>query len=288
MFKLPIRQAVINSDSVVKEVAGSTGEPATISIEGFGTFQTKPSGTVGFKTASSPATLGVYTLAAPSGPFAVGQVWDLTLTFSQGPRTLSEIWSYGEKRTFQSAKLSQADGAGWANAMAAAMSDDVMEYFGKENVLKFTTSGATLIVTFLEGYEGIGIKMGEAILATDSTGVAEKLAVTTTTEPSEGVNLGKQIEAEVHNATFENIDPYGLKTGGNSAVDVRATYTEYHFQSGPSIGGWEPHGNTGYGDVNTQSMQGASEFSLFVNDASVSAGVHATLLKLTQDTPNAA
>lgn len=298
MFKLPIKEIVINSSSVVSAYAAADANHATplaaaavvegdvVVIEGFGAF-TVPAlvedaapPAFGFITPAVDATPGVYDITPPAN-VVIGETWDLRLTFSQGPRVLSEIWSYGEKRTFQSQPLATADAAGWVDAMVAAQSVNP-EYFGSEQVLSFANVGDKLRISFKPGYEGIGIKLARAVEAFNITGLESTLAIAVVTEPSEGVNLGKQIEAEVRNATYANIDPYGIQFGGNAqGVDVRGKYTEIHWIAAGPLNDFEPHAMTGYGDANTETAHGATEQSAYCNEVSVSADVIAILSKLT-------
>ena len=73
--------------------------------------------------------------------------------------------------------------------------------------------------------------------------IESSLVVTSTTDGTIGINTGKQIEAEVRNATFDNIDPYGIHFGGNDqGVDVRGLYTSFIFETvDDHMAGWAPH-----------------------------------------------
>jgi hypothetical protein len=95
------------------------------------------------------------------------------------------------------------------------------------------------------------------------------------------------IEAEVRNATFENIDPYGVAFGGNSSVDVRGMYTEVHWVTTLDSNGWEPHAMLGFGDANTTTNYAPRQYSAFVNEASAAAAI-TSLTKLASNTPNIA
>lgn len=288
MFKLPIKEVIVNSDTVVTS-DGTLGTPAAgdvITIEGFGAFvvPTTTGAPFGHVTPTAPAVAGIFDITPPAtATIVAGEVHNLHLTFDQAGRVLSDIWTYGEQRTFQSAPLATGDSLGWATAFVDGQTVNP-EYFGMENVLSFSVAGTgpneKLRVTFKPGYEGIGIRMARSIDAFNIVGIETTLDITTVTEASEGVNLGKQIEAEVRNATFDNIDPYGINFGGNTAVDVRSTYTETHFVSGPHLNGFEPHGVTGYGDANTETNHAAVEMSVYTNDASVGADVLTALAAL--------
>lgn len=298
MFKLPIKEIVINSSSVVNAYAAADVSHATplaatavvegdtVVIDGFGQFlvpalvEDAADPAFGFITPAVDAVAGVFDITPPA-TVAIGEVWDLRLTFTQGPRVLSEIWSYGEKRTFQGGAIAAATAAGWVDAFVAAQTVNP-EYFGEEQVLEFSNVADKLRVTFKPGYEGLGIRLARTVEANDTTGLDTTLVIATVAEPSEGVNLGKQIEAEVRNATFDNIDPYGIQLGGNAqGVDVRGKYTEIHWTSVAPMNGFEPHSMTGYGDANTETNHAPTEQSAYCNEVSVSADVIAILSKLT-------
>jgi hypothetical protein len=280
MFKLPIKEIVINSASVVTEIlsAAAGADPGDagniIKIEGFGEFVVPVTGTYGFKTVAVPAAVGVYDITPPADTaVAAGENWDLRLTFTQGPRVLSEIWSYGEKRTFQSGELAAATGVAWVDAMVAAQVVNP-EYFGTENVLAFTNAAGKLRISFKPGYEGIGIALARTVEAFDIVGKETNLVITTVTEPNEGINLGKQIEAEVQNATYNNIDPYGIQLGGNAkGVDVRGLYTEVHWKASAPLNGFEPHEMTGYGDANTETQHEGTDQSAYINEGSAASAI---------------
>lgn len=285
MFKLPIKEVIINSSSVVT-TTGTLSAPDDgdiVTIEGFGSFvvPSNAGGPFGHVTVSAPAVAGEFAVTAPAdASLVVGAVYNLQLTFTQSGRVLSEIWSYGEQRTIQSAPLAAATQAAWVDAFIAGLVIN-KEYFGQEEVLSFADGGNDLDITFKAGYEGIGIKLARSIDSADITGIETTLAIVETTAPSEGVNLGKQIEAEVQNATFDNIDPYGIALGGNArGVDVRGTYTEIHWTAVAPLNGFEPHGMTGYGDANTETNHAATDQSAYLNEASVSADVITTLTAL--------
>ena len=95
--------------------------------------------------------------------------------------------------------------------------------------------------------------------------------MTTTQEATEGAGQGKQIEAEVRNATWDNVDPYGIQFGGNTAVDVRGKYSTYYFETIAKLNGWEPHDMLGYGDANTETMYGPVKFVVFINELATGA-----------------
>ena len=118
--------------------------------------------------------------------------------------------------------------------------------------------------------------------STAPVNIDKNKVIATVTEPNEGVNLGKQIEAEVRNATYDNIDPYGIQSGGNSqGVDVRGTYTEVHWSSAAPLNEFEPHAMTGYGDANTETVHGATDQSVYCNEGTGMGDVIIALTALT-------
>lgn len=273
MFDLGFKQIVINSDAVVVETAGASGQPQTVAIEGFGTFTTTPSGTVGFVSAAADAVAGVYTMAAPTGG-AIGDIYDLKISVS-GSRVISDVMPQIDTSSFQTAAFAGTNDIGTAAAAGqiAGFNDDMLVFSG-------TT---TLIATFQAGFEGLKI---ERVVATETvSGVSQDLAITETTAGSEGNGLGKQVEAEVRNATWTNNDPYGVQFGGNTPVDVRAKYTEIHWESATDTNDMEPHEMLGYGDANTETTYAPRKYVAFCNEASATAAI-TSITKLAVDTPN--
>lgn len=275
MFDLGFKQIVINADAVVTETAGASGQPQKVEIEGFGEFYTTPSGTVGFVSAAADPVAGIYTMAAPVGG-AIGDVYDLKISVS-GPRVLSDVMPQIDTKAFQTIAFVGTNDIGTAAAggQIAGFNDEVLVFTG-------TT---TLIATFQAGYEGLKI---DRVVATEAvSGVSQDLAITVTAAGSEGNGLGKQVEAEVRNATWTNNDPYGVAFGGNDAVDVRAKYTEIHWESMTDDNGFEPHANLGYGDAQTVTTYGARKYVAFCNEASATAAI-TSISKLASDTANTA
>jgi hypothetical protein len=140
------------------------------------------------------------------------------------------------------------------------------------NFVKITGT-ATVIVTFQAGYECLTL---EAVEMRDAkTEIPLVIATAITTAPSVGIGLGKQIEEEVQNATFDNLDPYGSK-GGNETVDVRGRYTEITWTcvaEDDDSPGWAPHDMLGTGDANAQVAYAPRTFTAYVNEASAAATI---------------
>ena len=175
-------------------------------------------------------------------------------------RYLPEMFSYDEIKLV-TAKIS--DPAKMAEDIMKAlgsMPDD--EFFANE-LVDIHGTGNKLKLEFKKGYAGYNISRVEVAVTKIVNGVAaggvlnksiKREDLTAVTEGTVGVNTGKEIEAEVRNAQFENIDPYGVHFGGNDQhVDVRGLYNSYQFSTlTDQEQGWEPHAGLGYGDANTE------------------------------------
>jgi hypothetical protein len=291
MFKLPIKQVVVNDDTLVTEVIAEANEFITpapgdagnlISIEGYGSFLV-PSGTgSGWVTTSTAAVAGIYTITPPVTTFAIGQVWDLKIYFKQGPRILADVGMQGDSILLQSRPLAVATAAGWVDAFIATL-DVNPAYLGDDLVLDFTDGGGFLIVNFREGYEGADIEIARTADALDIDSLWITCTLATTTSPEIGINTGKQIEAEVRLATLESLNPYGIYVIGNEPfVDIEGAYTETHWRS--AIGdvnlGFAPHEMLGYGDVNSEATHMPSEYSVFTNEVTATAATALVALLL--------
>lgn len=273
MFNLGTKQIVLNSSANVKEQPSAGGLPGVITIAGFGSF-TIPTpaaaATRGGKvTSAASAVAGVYTITAPSAAPAT-KSYDLVLGL-RSSRMISDIFTDGDVFTFQSVKGAANIGSAFAGGQIAGFND---------NILKFSGT-STIIVTFQPGYEGVVI---ESVALRESAADDVEVPITsavTTTAPYEGHGLGKHIEEEVQNATFENLDPYGSK-GGNETVDVRGKYAEVHWvcvAEDDDSPGWAPHQSLGTGDVNSEAVYGPRAFTAYVNEASGATAI-AMLMKL--------
>ncbi|MCK5787962.1 MAG: hypothetical protein KAH32_03115 [Chlamydiia bacterium] len=273
MFNLGYKQIVINSDAVVVETnadgtavttPGTTGN--LINIEGFGKFAIGSSPAASSIDATAGAAVapavGVVTPALPTfaSAVAVGDVIDVVVKFAEAPRLLSEAFPYGEKIAMQSVVTTSANTAGFLLGLAATIKANFNDILA--------VSGSTLV--FKAGYEGLNVK---SIEVTDEDGESGFMALTVGTVGTEGAGNGKQIEAEVRNATFDNLDPYGVQFGGNSMPDVRATYTMVKWVAQPDLNGWGAHEMLGYGDANTKAAYAPVEFVAYCNDVSATGAV---------------
>ena len=269
MFDLGYKQIVINSDAVVKVVGAET------IIEGFGKFETGK-GENKFSIASSPAVAGVYAVTGPAATLA-GDSYDVRIYFTGAPRILSEIFSGGGSNYSDSGQLMvrQSGVLGAADTLGLAMAASFIDGFD-DSVIKISDDGANdFTITFQPGYEGLGVSKVTIIESKDYSSGQVFLDVATTTEGTEGWGNGKQVEAEVRNATFDNIDPYGIQFGGNTAVDVRGKYQtiKWEMPSDPATAtmGWEPHADRGYGDAQTQASYGNVKYVAYVNEQAAAA-----------------
>ena len=278
MFKLPIKQVVINDDALVTEVvapaddfiipvAGDAGN--LISIEGYGSFLIPAAGSgEGWATEPTAPVLGEYTIAAPVATLEIGQIWDLKIYFKQGPRILADAGMQGDSVLLQSRPLATADDIGWVTAFIDALEVNP-EYLGDDYILTITDGGAALNVTFKEGYEGVGIEIARSAEALNIDSLWITCVLTEVVAPEIGINTGKQIEAEVRLATYETTNPYGIYVCGNEpSVDINGAYTEQHWKGaiGTVNPDFAPHEMTGYGDVQTETVHMPTEYSVFTHD----------------------
>jgi len=283
MFNLGYKQIIINSNDAV------TVDGTIINIAGFGSFDpaqrfvSVPAAVPPnkWKAPAVDAAVGKYTVTVPGGAAIAGNAYNVKVYFSGAPRILSELFSggggsfgdAGEIMTFQSSRLAAVDTLGLHLEGSATVAGAIIPDFN-DSILKFVADGANFKMEVMPGYEGIGIAKVSITNADDQDNTETFLAMTVDQEPTEGIGTGRQIEAEVRNATFDNIDPWGVQFGGNSSVDVRGKYTTYYWEmkaSQKGMGGWEPHDMLGYGDANTETLYGSVKFIAYVNEASATA-----------------
>jgi hypothetical protein len=260
MFNLGTKQVVLNSSTNITEVDG------VISIAGFGQFTiptTADAATrVGAITVASAAVAAVYTIT-PAGTYDPTKVYDLVLGV-RSSRQLSNIFTDGDVWTFQSKPGMASWGEAFAKGQIVGFNTDVLKFSGSSSI----------VVTFQPGYEGVSIEAIEMREVITDMPVAITSAVTTVAG-SEGVGLGRQIEEEVQNATFENLDPYGSR-GGSDTVDINGKYTEILWTcvaEDDDSPGWEAHAMTGYGDANTASTFAPRSFAAYINEAGGADGI---------------
>ena len=265
MFDLGYKQIVINSDAVVTTNAVN----GNIDIEGFGSFAVGSANTKFSEAAVAPVA-GNGTIAEPITIGADGTVYDVRITLKGAPRILSEIFSggnggYGDSGqilAFQTVPIS-ATYPSFNEALAASIIEG-----HNDKILTFDGAGN---YEFADGYEGLNIIEVEAVKSGAMTAAQawEKLVVTGEDTGTEGYGNGKQVEAEVRNATWDNTDSYGIQFGGSTSVDVRGKYKTIMFEIPAAlVSGWEPHANLGYGDAQTETTYGNVKFIAFCNEAS--------------------
>lgn len=272
MFDLGYKQVVINSDSVVTAINEDGSAPATdsaadtILIEGFGKF-TRDVATDNTSDVSVPAALGAGAITFATNTDFGGLAVDVTITLAGAPRILSEIFSGGTGDSGQVLVFQTLPVATAGDDIGAKLVSSIIAGFN-DKILTFSGTGA---YEFAEGYEGLNIARVE--IAAAQTVVVPAFTITTT--GTEGYGNGKQVEAEVRNATSDNISPYGVQFGGNTAVDVRGKYKTISWSmpstAASATAGWEPHANLGYGDAQTTTTYGGVKYIAFVNEQATGA-----------------
>ena len=209
----------------------------------------------------------------------------LFISSGDGRRVLPEMFSYEEVKLV----TAKATGTGTAaDDIVVVFDKNSSDEFFSQGLFELTGAGADLTVTFLSGYEGFNVTGAEVSVTKIVDGlptgavIESSLAINTGgTEGTIGINTGKQIEAEVRNATFDNIDPYGIHFGGNDqGVDVRGLYTSYMWSTvNDQEAGWAPHAGLGYGDANTEATYVARDYIVYaLNESSAVTKIDALLV----------
>ena len=282
MFNLGYRQVVLNTADDVKQLSTAFAPLAPTAptaanfadIPGFGRFLVRKAADVTSIVAADASSNWIVSpvLAATekitvTGPTAVlvGESYIVEVFFTATERPLSEI--FPERGTggirYQSGKVTSATGLG-----AALVASAVIPGFN-DIILKFSNAaGNSFDIEMLAGYEGVNIERVQLTPTKDQDESPTSLVFAVGTLGTVGIGQGKQIEAEVRNATFDNIDPYGIQFGGNSqGVDVRGQYVTIKFslkdeEDGP---GWEPHAMLGYGDANTSTTYADRNYIIYAH-----------------------
>ncbi|MCK5788540.1 MAG: hypothetical protein KAH32_06055 [Chlamydiia bacterium] len=271
MFDLGYREAILNSDSV-GTIAGATKDDAEIAIEGVLTVDGADGDVTEITYApSEPAVLGIGELTLASN-YVVGDVVSVTIEYSSpaNARLSPDSFSYFEKKSFE---VKVATTLAEDLVISFALFEDAADI---EAGLPFKVEAAAEVATFtfVPGYEGfdftsititkvVDATTGIMIMPTTHKATAAEFVITA---GSIGMGLGKQIEAEVKNMTFNNIDPYGIQFGGSGIVDVRATYSQLIITT-TTQNGWEPHEKRGYG-LNSPETVGDRVYILWINEVS--------------------
>ena len=139
-----------------------------------------------------------------------------------------------------------------------------------DKIFIFTAGGAgTINVVFQPGYEGVGVAhVHSTITAGDLVKPTVELSVAETTAPNAGLNIGKDLEANVRLATGEN-QLYGYNPHGQGMIiDPRAKYTAFTITTTAPLDGWERHSAMGNQDVNQQLNYKTFSYIFYVNEAS--------------------
>jgi len=286
MFNLGYRQVVLNNLADVEAITAATGVATGIaavvtdyvSIPGFGKFVVRAAATDAATNWAADAVAATRAKVTVTGPAATlaGNAYNVRIFFTATERPLSEI--FPERGSgglmYQSGILAANDKLGDA-LVAGAVVGNFNDIIGT-----FTNSGTAnnFIFEMNAGYEGINVERIEITNAADADARPTNLAFVNTVLGTVGVGLGKQVEAEVRNATFDNVDPYGIQFGGNQAVDVRGTYATLKFSMAAQEDspGWEPHAPLGREDANVATSYANRDYIMYVNTALLTAGVVAT------------
>ena len=279
MFNLGIKEIIINHEGLIKDHDGNALDAAGnagIVVDGFYSSALSDATNL-VSVAPAPAVLGSTTFTSPA--LTVGEVYSYKITVKStggNDRLLSDLFPYGEVLSGE----------------IVSKSADIIADIGKDNLPGncFEIVG-TDTLTFLPGYEGFNIDKFEIVKVYDVTDgtVANPLRptavpVNTFVEGTVGFGQGKQLEAEVQNATWDNTNPYGVQFGGNTAVDVRGSYSMVYFESTASVdgalsNGWGSHEMLGRGDVQTTSEYIGRKYIIWVNSNLVGAAAdHATYI----------
>ena len=269
MFKTGFKEIVLNSDPGMLDTAGAAPTAgSSLVVPGYGTFQAGQTVTIvpGVAAKSGEYSIDMTAGGANGAPvIAVGDVVDITLKFSaEAFRFLPEMFSYGELKVI-SAKITDTALIGENfQAVFDAWNIEGDEFF-TQNLFEVAGSGNTLIIKIKKGYEGYELKDVLVNIASAERPEETRMSYSTGIGATTGINTGKEIEAEVRNAQFDNIDPYGIHFGGNDQhVDVRGLYNSYHFSTlTDQADGWAPHAGLGYGDANTETSYIARDYIMY-------------------------
>ncbi|MCK5788088.1 MAG: hypothetical protein KAH32_03770, partial [Chlamydiia bacterium] len=201
-----------------------------------------------------------------------GDVVDVKIYMTaEAVRFLPEMFSYEEIKLV-SAKVS--DPTKLAEDLQAVMDAVTTDEFFTQGLFTIAGTGNVLTMDFLSGYEGYTFSKVEVTITNKLNSVASGVTTSkvimakdfsTSTPGTLGLNTGKEIETDVRNGFFENIDPYGVHFGGNDqGVDVRGLYNAYIFKTmDDQEKGWEPHAGLGYGDANTETAYVARDYIVY-------------------------
>ena len=268
MFSTGFRELIVNrgEDLVITDVAGvPTGlAPAVtdrMNIGPLGAFSPTLIIPDGIITPSSPAVAGVYNITGTS--IGAGNTKQVKVFLSYAGRLLADIYPERKTLVFQFTE----------GNFGAAAAKAVYDHFGFDVPFEFTDGGGQVAtLTFKAGYEGISViavtaqeydadgkNVGLEAIYKVGNGIAEDVA------PTEGVGLGKLLEASVKSAVAENL-PYAPNEFGSDMPDVRGTYTEYAFSVAGNIEGWEEHEDVGRSILNQENTSKNTKYIIYLND----------------------
>ena len=284
MFSTGFRELIINSDASVSSAAGTVATTLDLTISPLGVFNNAllqgnniadpllgvpPNPT---QQASVAAAAGAYTLTVPAVSAVAGEYFMVKVYTTYAGRLLAD--AYPERQTLVYQVM--ADVVDFGAAAAAAV---YSHPFFDTPIELGDGSATTATFTFKAGYEGIGITAitvqrytaagvvsgAEAVYKVGS-GIAEDTA------PTEGVGLGKLLEASVRSAVGENQE-YAPNEFGSDRPDVRGTYTTFTFEMTGNIEGWEEHEDVGRSVLNQSNASKNTKYILYVNEASAAASI---------------
>ena len=274
MFNLGFREVIVNKDSDITISGTKTGTDAVIKVDGFCNLSNGEI-TPGFVVVAADGVAG--SMQQGFGAVVAGNVYSLTFElFSAGNERLDPtMFPYAEKKVLNFKGNVVDFGTSAAAAFTALKNSEAGFEFNYEIV----DGGGDIKINSLE--VGFGVKNIKLMDVTDPLAPAEVPAsgAPVIVEASIGVGLGSQLEAEVKNATFENIDPYGARFGGSGIVDVRAKYTQLIVNTKDS-NGWAHHETMGYG-LNGEINQADRKLVIWINEASAPVAAGNALAVLT-------
>jgi hypothetical protein len=271
MFKTGYKQVILNSRPEGFSIDDATADDGLFEkmvVPGFATFEGTDIPMV--KIEGLPAQVGRYNIDIASSVSTANDIIDITIHLSaEAVRFFPDIFSYSELKLV-SAKAGSTASATIDNLIAVFDKNKDDEFFS-QNIFSLSKSGNNLVVTIKAGYEGLAVVRAEESVTKFVTGlptgavVKGNLPISVSLTASVGVLTGKELEAEVRNAQFENIDPYGIHFGGNDQhVDVRGVYNGYVIEtSDDHENGWAPHEGLGYGDANTETKYADRKYIIY-------------------------
>lgn len=284
MFSTGFRELIINSDASVSSAAGADSNTLDLTIIPLGIFNNDLlyGNNIADPLAGVPpnptqqvavaAAAGIYTLTVPSVSAVAGEYFMVKVFTTYAGRLLAE--TYPERETFVYQIM--ADDTDFGAQAALAVYDH--PFFGNPITLG-DGSATTATFTFQAGYEGVGIIAitVQRYLATGKVSGAEAVykvgsGIVENTAPSEGIGLGKLLEASVRAVVAENQE-YAPNEFGSDRPDVRGLYTTFTFEMTGNIEGWEEHEDTGRTILNQSNSSKRTRYILYVNEASAAASI---------------